>query len=73
MSKEKRVEAVMAIYDIISFAYIKPDSHDLDMAISSAILNELLKRGFLNEKVLVHADEVKDELDQAVFKCKVEE
>jgi hypothetical protein len=40
---------------------------------SDYILNQLLKAGYLNDKVTVQADDVFDQLEQAVFKCKVEE
>lgn len=35
------------------------------------ILNQLLRAGFLNDKVTVHAHELKDEMDKAVFKCRI--
>jgi len=44
-----------------------------DRATANSILNRLFKDGYLNEKVSVDASEIQDQLEQAVFKCKVEE
>lgn len=37
------------------------------------ILNQLLKAGYLNDRVIVHANEILDELETAPFKCNTED
>lgn len=39
----------------------------------SIVLNKLLKAGYLNDKIIVNIEEVQDQMNQAIFKCKVKE
>lgn len=73
MSLKDREKALEIIDSTVRKFYTSSDPKYPNITISNYILNKLFKAGYLNDKILVHADEVKDELDQAVFKCKVEE
>lgn len=65
MSKRGREQAL----DIIQRVIKDIDQNYDTRAYASTILNRLLKGGFLNENATVHVDEVKDELNNAVFRC----
>ena len=68
--REKAINAICYIIEQISYPRLNPNQ---DRATANSILNRLFKDGYLNEKVSVDASEIQDQLEQAVFKCKVEE
>ena len=72
MSLEEREKAVKIIKKALERAY-GIQNEDKDDYAASYILNQLLRAGYLNSKTTVYVDEIKDELEKAVFKCKVEE
>jgi hypothetical protein len=50
------------------------DYHSLTpIRMANVILNKLLKAGYLNDKVVVQADDVFNELQKSPFKCRIEE
>jgi hypothetical protein len=77
MSLKDRKKAIDIVASAIVENYFDQNQNasitDFDRAVSSRVLNELLKAGYLNDKASVHASEIGDELDQAIFKCKVQE
>lgn len=69
MSKKHRKKAEQIIEDSIKRIYnIKIYANT-----GNYILNQLLKAGYTSDKIIVHLDEIKDELDRSVFKCKTNE
>ena len=72
MSLKEREEAKDIVAAILArWGTFQGAMNNRDLA--NHILNQLLKFGYLNDKVTVQADEVFDQLEQAAFKCKVEE
>jgi hypothetical protein len=70
MSQQNRDRAIEIVAAGITLGLFHAARH---RNIANYIINQLLKEGFLSDKVVVDATEVQDELDKAVFKCKVEE
>lgn len=69
MSKEHRKKAEQIIMDSIQRMYPKAK---LRRTTGNYILNQLLKAGYTNDRITVHVSEIKDEIDQAAFKCKTD-
>jgi len=70
MSLKERKNAVKIIQDAIERTY---GNYVHDYSAANYILNQLLRAGYLNDKVSVTMSEALDDLDKAIFKCKVEE
>lgn len=68
--RDKAVELLISIMVQNPFDSTKKHYYK---SLSNHIINSLLKAGYVNDKMLVNISEVQDELDQAIFKCKVEE
>ena len=73
MSLKNREKAIDIISTIIGWKVIPDNDNVSDKLLANHILNKLLKAGFLNDETSVHASEIREELGQAAFKCKVEE
>lgn len=73
MSLSHRNKAIDIIAHSLDRIYSQTTPDLSRKVVANHILNQLLRGGYLNEKVLVHVDEIKDELDKSIFKCKVEE